>query len=293
MANEQTYDPNFSQSLNKARLGARQLSKELSKAQKNAEMLRQSGQETRKLLKKQEFGQAFLKATSTAQQLDDQYDLSKRSLNVARMQSTAQETAEAFAAIEKAAAEKSLARGLWAAIMLAHSHREKINNHDNSPFFFMFLAAMASDLLDLSIFLGWPIKVYLLYTMFGRGAWKAKMGAQLGAMGYNKLATSRFGKKYLKKAFALIGLDFIPLISSLPLTMIGVAYAWRKSSQEAEQAKKDLAAIEQQIPDIHNEIDKLDEQYTVDYSDAGFGEEQFNEYETYPDEYHYEYKQAA
>ncbi|MDH4330715.1 MAG: hypothetical protein OEV93_04150 [Candidatus Moranbacteria bacterium] len=245
-----TYNPNYKQGLNKARLNVQSLQSEIEKAQSNIGKTKQSAQKTAALWKGGQRGAAISEMADASQYLADQYDLNKSNLNLARMQATTQEVAGGAGKIVSAAENARLLKALWESTKLGVLLRKKINDHDNIAFMFILSLSILSDFSDLLPFIGTIlsacITVIIVIAMFGRGLWKKKLFIKIILL-------------------VLLGLDCIPIIEILPWTTIGTILAWRASAKEAREAKKELIDVEQKIPDLkaesENDYNELVGQY--------------------------------
>ena len=103
------------------------------------------------------------------------------------------------------------------ALKLAHSFRQKVKDHDNSPYIVLILVAVAADFADFLWIAGVFGKLLLFYFLWGKGTLKVKIILR-----------------------ALLFIDCIPFVGWLPLSTISVLYAWRNSHKEAEEAKEKL-----------------------------------------------------
>lgn len=106
------------------------------------------------------------------------------------------------------------------AVKLARSFRKKVKEHNNSPYLIVLLVAIATDFADATWIIGLFCKPFLFYFLWGKGTMKVKITLR-----------------------ALLFLDCIPGISWLPMSTIAVLYAWRRSSKEADHAKKKLRQL--------------------------------------------------
>ena len=142
----------------------------------------------------------------------------KRKLEDAVRRSTA---GESYQAAEKALAGPKYKVPLEA-IKLAHSFRQKVKEHDNSPYLVIILVAIIIDFADATWFIGLFMKPLLFYFLWGRGTMKVKIAIR-----------------------SMLFFDMIPPISSLPLSTIAVRYAYNRSRKEAGKAKEELKKANQ------------------------------------------------
>lgn len=229
--NTETYNPNYRQKLNQARLSAQSLQQQVGRAQKNILKIRQSSQKASEMWQKGQKGSAISEMAAAAQGIDDQYGLSKRNLNIARMHSTAQDTARSLEKIERAVLQQKKLSAILETLKLAHSFRKKIADYDNTPFPIILIAAIVSDFVDIIPFVGTLLKIFQFYALWGKGAWKVKVFCRI-----------------------LLFFDMIPPLSWLPMSTISVAYVWRKCAQEAAENKKSLDKAEEQIKKEESEL---------------------------------------
>lgn len=135
-------------------------------------------------------------------------------------------TARTFAtALRKASESKSTA--VFQALKLGLQFRRMAKENDTSMFPLMLGVALIIDFGDATV-IGFLITFFFKPLMFiflwGRGAWKVRVTARI-----------------------LLFFDLFPVISALPLTTIALVYVWKKMSDKAQHAKKELKKTERSI----------------------------------------------
>lgn len=252
-----TYSQQNNERLNKARL-ASDFQSIQSETKKARSLIQKSQQQTKKataMLKKGEKGAALVEMASLAQEIDDTYELSKRDLNIARAQSTTQEAIESFAKIEKAVLKDQKLTAIKEVLLIAHSFREKIAQHDNTPYFIILIVGVAADFGDFTFIIGFLIKLFLFYVLWGRGTWKAKTGAKLSVAASKRLAKTAAGKAIIARVALMLGVDSIPVLGAvLPLSTIAVIYAWRKSAKEAQENRIEVSKLEEEAKILQQDL---------------------------------------
>lgn len=114
------------------------------------------------------------------------------------------------------------------AAQLALRAREAVRNGDMTPFIPALVFALSKDLLfDIVPIVGKPFSVaialYIFIFMWGRGKWKVRLTIFI---------------------FSFLGI--IPGIGLLPEATICVAYGYLQAKKHADQARRELVAMEQQ-----------------------------------------------
>lgn len=110
------------------------------------------------------------------------------------------------------------------AAKLAFKLRQTVKKHEDSPWIIAFVMAISCDYIDTIPIAGWIIswffRPFLFIFLFGKGTWKVKL-----------------------VYYIILFLDFIPIISMLPLGTTCVFYAWYKSKEKHDEGKDGLKAL--------------------------------------------------
>jgi len=110
------------------------------------------------------------------------------------------------------------------AFRLAREYRRQINEHKNAPWLIIILVSACVDFLGDAIFMGYFIKPFLFFALWGKGAWKAKIFIRF-----------------------LLFMELVPGLNLLPLQTLAAVYAWKHTAQRANEAEKKLAKIKKNI----------------------------------------------
>lgn len=142
----------------------------------------------------------------------------------ARVESTGRES---YKAVSEAGKHKWKAP--YEAVKLAVKLRKKINDHDNTPFLILMIAAIICDLIEIgAVGMGgiatFSIKLFIFIMLWGRGTWKIKLVFRIMA-----------------------SLDMIPILDFLPLSTIAVIYVWHHITKEATKAKEDEVKLGEKL----------------------------------------------
>ncbi len=103
------------------------------------------------------------------------------------------------------------------AFKLAQEYRRQINEHRSAPWFIIIAISIAIDFLGDFIFMGYFLKPFLFFALWGKGALKAKI-------------LIRF----------FLFLELVPVVNFLPLQTLASLYAWHHTAQRAQEAEKKL-----------------------------------------------------
>ncbi|NTV40652.1 MAG: hypothetical protein HGA61_00015 [Candidatus Moranbacteria bacterium] len=115
-------------------------------------------------------------------------------------------------------------KALIDAIKLSRELRKGVNDHLTAPWLIAISAAIASDLLDTTWFLGVLIKIGLFIFLWGKG----------------KL-------KYRIIRFIMVTLDLIPIIGYLPMTTGSVLFCWHESNKKRKKSEEKLKKLKEKF----------------------------------------------
>jgi hypothetical protein len=142
--------------------------------------------------------------------------------NLKRERALYREAGESF----KKTAAGSPAMAPIRAVQLGKKMRRAAKEGQQSSWLIAFALAIACDCADFIPVAGWIITLFFRPTLFiflwGRGTWKIKL-----------------------VCYTLVFLDFIPVISMIPLSTISVAYAYAKSIKKIKEVKAQLKTATQ------------------------------------------------
>jgi hypothetical protein len=137
--------------------------------------------------------------------------------NLRRKRDLYREAGESF----KKTAAGSPAMAPVRAVQLGKKMRKAAKDGQQSSWLIAFALAVACDCADFIPVAGWIITLFFRPTLFiflwGRGAWKIKL-----------------------VCYSLVFLDFIPVVSMIPLSTISVAYAYKKSREKIRSSKAEF-----------------------------------------------------
>ncbi len=130
------------------------------------------------------------------------------------------------------------------AAKLGFEFKKRIKELDTTPFKFLFIIAIFSDLGDFTWIIGFSLKVILFIALLGHGAWKKKLGARI-------------------IYWLLIVLDIIPFLGALPLSTIAVLLIWRDVKKEIKENEEKIKKIEKNPEEFwdaeYDEDEEMDE----------------------------------